>query len=187
MSSSEQFALARQGDTIFVSSLILEHPQERSVRVHPSWATPSTMQLMEHLGRLSRRAVMLPVVDDDAQAARAAKKKTRMWTRAFILGNAGRNYKYSLERDSLCNGTKRKKRKVFCSTKRRRRSGNLLRDHTVYITHRKPAGQRKKGPPQQDEITSLTFWLPPYLTRPGLPLTMRDVTPNANKGGRGAC
>lgn len=81
--SSVQPALARHGDTILVSSLILEHPQARSVRLQPSLVTPSTMQLMEQGGRLSRRVVALGVVV--APAVTAAKSRMKSWRRAFIL------------------------------------------------------------------------------------------------------
>lgn len=76
--------MARHGDTISVNSLILEHPQARSVRLQPSLVTPSTMQLMEQGGRLSRRVVTLGVLV--APAVTAAKRRMNSWRKAFILG-----------------------------------------------------------------------------------------------------
>ncbi|UKZ65711.1 uncharacterized protein TrAtP1_006905 [Trichoderma atroviride] len=39
------------GETVFVRSLILEHPQARSLTAQPSFVTPSMIQLSEQGGK----------------------------------------------------------------------------------------------------------------------------------------
>lgn len=68
------------------------------------------------------------------------------------------------ERDSLCNKDKKeKKREVFCSTKRKKIGELATGSHGIHHTERKPADQRKKGPPSQDEITSALTLASPIL------------------------
>lgn len=96
------------------------------------------------------------------------------------LGNAGRTTSTSLERETRsAMGQKREKRVVLLDKEKEDRGTSY--GITRYTSHRKTA--MGKGPLSRTKSHRLSLWLPPYLTRPGLPLTMRDVTPNANKGG----
>lgn len=72
------------GETVLVSSLILEHPQARSLMAQPSWVTPWTIQLREQGGSLSTRLVMLGAEAADTVRA-AAKRRTKSWNKEAIL------------------------------------------------------------------------------------------------------
>lgn len=73
------------GETVFVRSLILEHPQARSLTAQPSFVTPSMIQLSEQGGSLSTRLVTFGAEAADTVRA-AAKRRMKSWKRDAILG-----------------------------------------------------------------------------------------------------